>query len=101
MLFRVEAAVMQGLAKPTYTGQKTSWNVPKGIKTTFGGGPVSEDTFKRHYYRKKKNKILNNLKLKKKFLNYKIYYLLLESNLLDTNKTRNELFEGMKKACPL
>ena len=66
MLFRVEAAVMPGLAKPTYTGQKTSWNVPKGIKTTFGGGPVSEDTFKRHCYRKKREQNIEQPQIEKK-----------------------------------
>ena len=66
MLFRVEAAVMQGLAKPTYTGKKPSWNVPKGIKTTLGVGPVLEDTFKRHYYRKKREQNIESQIEKKK-----------------------------------
>ena len=39
--------------------------------------------------------------MKKKILNYKTYHQLLESNVLDTYKTRNELFEGMKKGCSL
>ena len=51
----------------------------------------SDDTFKRQPQLKKKEKILN----------YKTYHKLLESNVLDTNKTRNEVFEGMKKACHL
>ena len=42
-------------------------------------------------------KILNNLKLKKIFLRYRTYYQLLKSNVIGTNKTRNEPFESMKK----
>ena len=38
---------------------------------------------------------------KKEFLNYKTYHPLLKSNVLDSNKRKNELFEGMKKAWPL
>ena len=37
-LLRVEAAVTQGLTKPTCTSQKSSWNVPKGIKRTLDLG---------------------------------------------------------------
>ena len=70
MLFRVEAAVMQDLPKPKGTSQKSSWNDPKRIKATLeatlDAGPVSDDTYKRHNCRKKKIKILNNLKLKNK-----------------------------------
>ena len=66
MLFRVEAVVMQGLAKPTYTGQKPSWNIPKGIKTILGVGPVSEDTFKCQYYRKKREQNNEQPQIEKK-----------------------------------
>ena len=36
LCFFLEAAIMQGLTKPTCTSQKSSWNVQKGIKTTLG-----------------------------------------------------------------
>ena len=90
MLFRVKAAIMQGLTKPTCTSQKSSWNVQKGIKTTLDMGRVSNDTFKRHHYRKKREQNIEQpqIEKKKEFLNYKIYHPLLESNVLDTNKTR-------------
>ena len=54
MLFRVEAAVMQGRTIPTCTSQTFSRNVLKGIKTTLDVGPVLNDTLKRHHYRKKR-----------------------------------------------
>ena len=66
MLFCVEAAVMQGLTKPTCTSQKSSWNVPKGIKTTLDVGPVSEDTFKCYHYRKKREQNIEQPQIEKK-----------------------------------
>ena len=73
MLFRVEAAIMQGLTKPTCTSQKSSWNVPKGIKTTLEVGPVSDDTFKRHHYRKKREQNIEQPQIEKKeFLTTKL-----------------------------
>ena len=57
-------------------------------------GPVSDDTFKGHHYSKKQEKGIEQPQIKKKeVLNYKTYHLLLELNVFDTNKTRNELFE--------
>ena len=73
MLFRVEAAIMQGLTKPTCTSQKSSWNVPKGINTTLDVGPVSDDTFKRHHYRKKREQNIEKPQIEKKeFLTTKL-----------------------------
>ena len=66
MLFCVETAVMQDLTKPTCTSQKSSWNVPKGIKTTLDMGPVSDDTFERHYYRKKREQNIEQPQIEKK-----------------------------------
>ena len=66
MLFRVEAAIMQGLTKPTCTSQKSSWNVQKGIKTTLDMGRVSNDTFKRHHYRKKREQNIEQHQIEKK-----------------------------------
>ena len=66
MLFRVEAAIMQGLTKPTCTSQKSSWNVQKGIKTTLDMGRVSNDTFKRHHYRKKREQNIEQPQIEKK-----------------------------------
>ena len=74
----------------------------KGNKSNSDVGPVLEDTFKRHHYRKKREQNIEQPQIEKKeFLNCKTYHPLLESNVLDTNKTRNKLFEGMKKTCPL
>ena len=39
--------------------------------------------------------------MKLKILNFKTYQSLLGSNVLDAKETRNQLFEGTKKACPL
>ena len=73
MLLRVEAAIKQGLTKPTCTSQKSSWNVPKGIKTTLDVGPVSDDTFKRHHYRKKREQNIEKPQIEKKeFLTTKL-----------------------------
>ena len=66
MLFHVEAAVIQGLTKPTCTSQKYSWNFPKGIKTTLDMGPVSDNTFKRHRERKKREQNIEQLEIEKK-----------------------------------
>ena len=70
---------------------KSSWNVPKGIKTTLDVGPVSGDAFKRHHCRKKREQNIERpqIEKKKEFLNYKTYHPLLESNILDTDKARN------------
>ena len=75
----------------------------RNIKTTLDVGPVSDNTFKRHRYRKKREQNIEQLEIEKKkeFLNYKTYQPLLESNVPDRKKTRNELFEGIKKACSL
>ena len=56
MLFRMEAAVMQGLTKPRCTSQNSSWNVPKGIKATF----------KHHHYRKKGEQNIEKPQIEKK-----------------------------------
>ena len=61
---------------------KVLWNVPKGIKTTLDVGLVSDDTFKRHHYRKKREKNIEQHQIEKKkkeFLNYTIYPPLLKS----------------------
>ena len=57
---------MQGLTKPTCTSQKSSWNVQKGIKTTLDMGRVSNDTFKRHHYRKKREQNIEQPQIEKK-----------------------------------
>ena len=66
MLFCLEAAIMQGVTKPTCTSQKSSWNVPKGIKTTLDVGPVSDDTSQRHHYRKKREQNIEQHQIEKK-----------------------------------
>ena len=50
----VEAAVMEGLIKPACTSQKSSCNVPKGIRATLAVGSVLDSIFKLHHYRKKR-----------------------------------------------
>ena len=66
MSFSVEAAVMQGLAKPACTSLKSSRNVPKEIKTTLDVGSVSDDIFKRDHYMKKREQNAEQPKLEKK-----------------------------------
>ena len=57
---------MQGLNEPACTSQKSSWNIPKGIKTTLDMGPVLDDTFKRHHYRKNREQNIEQPHIKKK-----------------------------------
>ena len=47
-------------------------------------GPVSDDTFKRHYYRKKREQNIEQpqIEKKKEFQNYKTYHPLLEPMFL-------------------
>ena len=69
----------------------------KGIKTTLDVGPVSDDTFKRHHYRRNREENIEQTQIEKIFLRYRTYYQLLKSNVIGTNKTKIEPFESMKK----
>ena len=48
MLFRVEAAVMTGITKPTCIDRLAKWNVPS-TKTQLHPSPVAELVFKKDY----------------------------------------------------
>ena len=65
MLFPVEAAALPGLTKPTCTSQKSSSNVPMGIKTTLDVGPVLGDVFKCDYYREKREQNIKQPQIEK------------------------------------
>ena len=53
------------LAWKTCTIQKSSWNVTEGIKPTVDVGPVLDNTFKRHHYRKKREQNIEQPKIEK------------------------------------
>lgn len=55
-LFRVEAAVLTGVTKPTCTSKSCQWNIPSNNKKILEIKPIAELSFIKHHYRKKTDK---------------------------------------------
>ena len=99
MLFRIETAVSMGITKPSCTSQLCQWNIPNSTRNILEIKPISELTFIKHHYRKRKNTDLVKVK-KQKFIDFSPSYDTQLLELSNEDTVRRNLYNAVKDFAP-
>ena len=101
MLFRIESAILTGVAHPTCTSVRAKWVIPK-VKKSIEPGLLSSFIFAHESYQSKSIKPTSEEQKEKTMrkLNYQVMSASQHSKLQKTDEARNDIYSLVKDSVP-